>query len=296
MGIFGRKNETTDTTVSPDLAALTGTYTLDPTHTTIGFVARHAMVTNVKGGFGDFTGTLTLDGSDPSNSTAEIDVAMDSVDTGNADRDGHLKNADFFKTDEFPKMTFRSTEAEALGGDDYRITGDLTILGTTRPLSIDLEFNGSATDPFGNERVGFEGTASILRSEWGLTWNAALETGGVLVSDKIKLVFDISAIKNACRGPAPRGTGAREPCRARPPSLPEGGRSCVRARLPHRAGRLRRLPGGALHPGPRPGADRAPPDGRCRNGHSVAAVNAPVTPPARPARSGDAEGGAGGAG
>ncbi|MCO6693936.1 YceI family protein [Streptomyces albidoflavus] len=203
MGIFGRKNETTATAgtaataVSPELAALTGTYTLDPTHTTIGFVARHAMVTNVKGGFGDFTGTLTLDGSDPSNSTAEIDVAMDSVDTGNADRDGHLKNADFFKTDEFPKMTFRSTKAEALGGDDYRITGDLTILGTTRPLSIDLEFNGSATDPFGNERVGFEGSASILRSEWGLTWNAALETGGVLVSDKIKLVFDISAIKNA---------------------------------------------------------------------------------------------------
>jgi polyisoprenoid-binding protein YceI len=94
-------------------------------------------------------------------------------------------------------MTFRSTKAEALGGDDYRITGDLTILGVTKPLTINLEFNGSAKDPFGNERVGFEGKAEILRSEWGLTWNAALETGGVLVSDKIKLNFDISAIKNA---------------------------------------------------------------------------------------------------
>ncbi|MEU5508443.1 YceI family protein [Streptomyces fungicidicus] len=200
MGIFGRKsNETATTTaaVNPDLAALTGDYTIDPAHTTLGFVARHAMVTNVKGTFQDFTGTLHLDGGDPSKSTATIDVVMDSIETGNADRDGHLKSADFFKTDEFPAMTFRTTKAEALGGDDYRITGDLTILGTTKQLSIDLEFNGAATDPFGNQRVGFEGKAEILRSEWGLTWNAALETGGVLVSDKIKLNFDISAIRNA---------------------------------------------------------------------------------------------------
>ncbi|GGS59895.1 YceI family protein [Streptomyces griseoviridis] len=185
------------TPTNPQLAALTGDYTLDPAHTTIGFVARHAMVTNVKGQFREFSGSLHLDGSDPAKSTATLDVTMDSIDTGNADRDGHLKSADFFKTDEFPTMTFRSTSAESLGGDDYRITGDLTVLGTTRPLSIDLEFNGAAKDPFGNDRVGFEGKAEIKRSEWGLTWNAALETGGVLVSDKIKLVFDISAIKNA---------------------------------------------------------------------------------------------------
>ncbi|MGW3663237.1 YceI family protein [Streptomyces sp. NPDC005141] len=205
MGIFGRKTTdtaessttATTTTVNPDLAALTGAYTIDPAHSTIGFVARHAMVTNVKGKFNDFEGTLHLDGGDPAKSTASLDIRMDSIDTGSADRDGHLKSADFFKTDEFPAMTFRSTEAESLGGDDYRITGDLEILGTTRRLSIDLEFNGSAKDPFGNERVGFEGKAEILRSEWGLTWNAALETGGVLVSDKIKLNFDISAIKNA---------------------------------------------------------------------------------------------------
>ncbi|MEW2809999.1 YceI family protein [Streptomyces massasporeus] len=201
MSIFSR-NDTqtaaaTGTAVSPELAALTGDYTIDPAHSTIGFVARHAMVTNVKGSFQDFTGTLHLDGTDPSRSTASLDVVMDSIETGNADRDGHLKSADFFKADEFPAMTFRSTKAEALGGDDYRITGELTILGTTRPLVIDLEFNGAAKDPFGNERVGFEGKAEILRSEWGLTWNAALETGGVLVSDKIKLNFDISAIRNA---------------------------------------------------------------------------------------------------
>ncbi|MEU0944532.1 YceI family protein [Streptomyces canus] len=180
-----------------DLTALTGDYTIDASHSTIGFTVRHAMVTNVKGKFDEFSGSLHLDGSDPSASTASIDVKMDSIDTGSADRDGHLKSADFFKTDEFPTMTFRSTKAEALGDEDYRITGDLTILGTTKPLTIDLEFNGAAKDPFGNERVGFEGKAEIKRSEWGLTWNAALETGGVLVSDKIKLNFDISAIKNA---------------------------------------------------------------------------------------------------
>ncbi|POX53676.1 YceI family protein [Streptomyces sp. Ru72] len=200
MSIFSRKNSTETApaaAVNPDLAALTGEYTLDPAHSTIGFVARHAMVTNVKGSFKDFTGTLHLDGSDPSKSTASIDVKMDSIETGSADRDNHLKSSDFFRIDEHPTMTFRSTRAEALGGDEYRITGDLTILGTTKPITIDLEFNGAAKDPFGNERVGFEGKAQIVRSEWGLTWNAALETGGVLVSDKIKLVFDISAIKQA---------------------------------------------------------------------------------------------------
>jgi polyisoprenoid-binding protein YceI len=197
MGIFNRSSATATAPVSPDLAALTGDYTVDPSHTTLGFVARHAMVTNVKGQFREFTGSLHLDGSDPSKSTASLDIVMQSIDTGSADRDGHLRSADFFKADEFPDMTFRSTAIEAAGGDDYRVTGDLTILGVTKPVTIDLEFQGAAKDPFGNERVGFEGRGEILRSEWGITWNAALETGGVLVSDKIKLRFDISAIKNA---------------------------------------------------------------------------------------------------
>ncbi|MER5518107.1 YceI family protein [Streptomyces sp. NPDC002763] len=199
MGIFGRKNDDTTAAAVPgaDTATLTGDYTVDPAHTTLGFVARHAMVTNVKGSFQQFEGSLHLDGADPAKSTASLDITMDSITTGSPDRDGHLKSADFFKTDEFPTMTFRSTKAEALGGDDYRITGDLTILGVTKPVTIDLEFNGAAKDPFGNERVGFEGKAEIKRSDWGVTWNAALETGGVLVSDKIKLNFDISAIKNA---------------------------------------------------------------------------------------------------
>lgn len=183
--------------VDPALAALTGDYVIDPAHSSIGFTVRHAMVTNVRGSFAEHEGTLHLDGADPSRSTASIDVKIASVDTGIGDRDGHLRSGDFFDAEAFPLMTFRSTGAAQLGGDKYRITGELTIKDVVRPLSIDLEFNGSATDPYGNERVGFEGSAEILRSDWGLTWNAALETGGVMVSDKVKLTFDISAIKQA---------------------------------------------------------------------------------------------------
>ncbi|GGY80452.1 YceI family protein [Streptomyces nitrosporeus] len=204
MALFNRKNNGTPSTaatatavVDPALAALSGTYTIDPAHSSIGFTVRHAMVTNVRGSFGEHEGTLVLDGSDPANSSASIDVRIASVDTGIADRDGHLVSGDFFDAEKFPLMSFRSTRAEQLGGDSYRITGDLTIKDVTRPLSIDLEFNGSATDVYGNERVGFEGGTEILRSDWGLTWNAALETGGVMVSDKVKLNFDISAIKAA---------------------------------------------------------------------------------------------------
>ncbi|MEU7029981.1 YceI family protein [Streptomyces sp. NPDC015232] len=203
MGLFNRKNNTESASavatlpVDPALAALTGDYTIDPAHSSIGFTVRHAMVTNVRGSFAEYEGALKLNGTDPAASSASIDVKIASIDTGIADRDGHLRGADFFDAETFPLMTFRSTEAAYLGGDTYRITGDLTIKDVTKPLAIDLEFNGTATDVFGNERVGFEGTAEILRSDWGLTWNAALETGGVMVSDKVKLTFDISAIKNA---------------------------------------------------------------------------------------------------
>ncbi|MGW7285925.1 YceI family protein [Streptomyces sp. NPDC054847] len=202
MGLFNRKNSdtavaTATAQVDPALAALSGEYTIDPAHSSIGFTVRHAMVTNVRGSFGEYEGKLVLDGTEPARSTAAIDVAIASIDTGIADRDGHLRSGDFFDAETFPKMTFRSTGAEQLGGDKYRISGDLTIKDVTRPIAIDLEFQGSATDVYGNERVGFEGGTEILRSDWGLTWNAALETGGVMVSDKVKLNFDISAIKAA---------------------------------------------------------------------------------------------------
>lgn len=202
MALFGRKNDSASTAtatreVDPALAALTGEYTIDPSHSSVAFSVRHAMVTNVRGAFGEFEGTLNLNGTDPAHSSASIDVSMASIDTGAPDRDAHLRSGDFFDAETYPKMTFRSTAAEELGGDSYRIIGDLTIKGVTKPLAIDLEFNGSATDPFGNERVGFEGSATILRSDWDLSWNAALETGGVLVGDKVKLLLEISAIKKA---------------------------------------------------------------------------------------------------
>ncbi|MEU3403870.1 YceI family protein [Streptomyces sp. NPDC006670] len=209
MALFSRRNHTAAPAadvaqsavatpgVDPALAALTGDYVIDPSHSSIGFTVRHAMVTNVRGSFAEHEGTLHLDGRDPARSTASIDVKIASVSTGIADRDAHLRSGDFFDAEAFPLMTFRSTSAAHVGGDTYRISGDLTIKDVTRPLSIDLEFAGSATDVYGNERVGFEGSAEILRSDWGLTWNAALEAGGVMVSDKVKLTFDISAIKQA---------------------------------------------------------------------------------------------------
>ncbi|MFI5754067.1 YceI family protein [Streptomyces sp. NPDC051569] len=201
MALFGRKNNAQVTTatgeVNPALAALTGEYTTDPTHTSLSFTVRHAMVTNVRGTFGEVEGFLQLDGSNPSASSASFDVSMTSIDTGVADRDGHLRSADFFDVEQFPKMTFRSTAIEPVDDETYRVTGDLTIKDVTKPFTVDLEFTGSATDPFGNQRVGFEGSTTILRADWGLTWNAALETGGVLVSDKVKLNFDVSAIKKA---------------------------------------------------------------------------------------------------
>ncbi|MGW6870717.1 YceI family protein [Streptomyces xanthophaeus] len=207
MGLFTRRNQESQIKdgatavatldVDPALAALTGDYVIDAAHSSIGFTVRHAMVTNVRGSFTEHEGTLHLDGSDPARSTASIDVKIASVDTGIADRDGHLRGSDFFDAELFPLMTFRSSEARQLGGDAYRITGELTIKDVTRPFSVDLEFNGSATDVYGAERVGFEGSAEILRSDWGLTWNAALEAGGVMVSDKVKLTFDISAVKQA---------------------------------------------------------------------------------------------------
>ena len=134
-----------------------------------------------------------VDTADPAASKVDVKIQATSVDTGVADRDGHLRSADFFDVENYPEITFVSTGVER-DGDDWAITGDLTIKDVTKPITIDFESTGSAKDPFGNLRIGFEGKAVLSRKDWGLTWNAALETGGMLVSDKIKLEFDISAI------------------------------------------------------------------------------------------------------
>ena len=184
-------------TTPTDVAQLTGEYTFDPAHTQFGFVARHAMVTKVRGTFNDFEGTAYIDGSDPSRSSAKVVIQAASLDTRNADRDAHLRSNDFFDMEDYPEITFESTSIEQVDAATYRVTGDLTIKGVTKPVSFELAYTGSATDPFGNLRVGLEGSVSVNRKDWGVNWNAALEAGGVLVSEKATLEFDISAIRIA---------------------------------------------------------------------------------------------------
>jgi polyisoprenoid-binding protein YceI len=185
-----------DNTFDPATSVLqdiSGEYALDATHSRLGFSTRHAMVTTVRGAFKEFSGDAVVNTETPADSKVTVTISTASIDTGVADRDAHLRSADFFDAETYPELTFVSTDVER-DGDDWTITGDLTIKGVTKPITIDFESTGSARDPFGNTRIGFEGRTTINRKDWGLTWNATLETGGFLVSDKIKLDFDISAI------------------------------------------------------------------------------------------------------
>ena len=185
------------TASAPALTDLTGTWTLDPAHTRIGFVARHAMVTKVRGSFNEFEGTAAFDGANPANSHAEVTIKAASIDTRNAQRDEHLRSNDFLAMQEHPEITFISTGVRQVDETTFELTGDLTIRGVTKPVTIPFTFEGAAKDPFGNLRAGFEGSVAINRKDWGVNWNAALEGGGVLVSDRVTLEFEISAIKNA---------------------------------------------------------------------------------------------------
>ncbi len=178
------------------LSELKGTYVLDPSHTTIGFVTRHAMVTKVRGSFEEYEGTATIDGANPSASTLNVDIKAASINPRNADRDAHVRSADFLDVETHPEVTFRGTDF-AIKGDVVEVTGDLTIRGTTKQITIPFEFQGLAIDPFGNKRIGFEGETTVSRADFGLTWNAALETGGFLVADKVVLEFEVSAIEQA---------------------------------------------------------------------------------------------------
>ena len=176
--------------------SLTGDYTLDTSHSRLGFVARHAVVTKVRGQFDEWSGTAHIDADNPAASSVSVTINPASVSTGSPDRDAHLASPDFFDAEKFPEWTFVSTSVSR-DGNEWTVAGDFTVRDVTKPLTILFEENGSAKDPFGNIRVGFEGSADVNRKDFGLTWNAALETGGVLVSEKIKLEFDISAIKPA---------------------------------------------------------------------------------------------------
>lgn len=166
-----------------------GTWTVDTAHSELGFTARHLMVTKVRGKFTDFTGTVEV--KEPVTESVVTAVAqLASVDTSNADRDAHVKSADFFDVENNPEMTFVSTSVS-----DSELVGDLTIKGVTKPVTFDLDFGGIATDPWGNTKAGFEAETEINRKDWGLNWNAALEGGGVLVSEKIKITLDIQLLK-----------------------------------------------------------------------------------------------------
>jgi polyisoprenoid-binding protein YceI len=170
------------------------TWQIDTSHSHIGFSVKHMMIATVRGEFKAYTGTLALDSDDLTKSvfTGEIDIA--SIDTREPKRDEHLRSADFFDAETYPKMTFQSTRVERVDGNDYRIVGDLTIKGITREVVLEAEYAGIHKDPWGNTRTGFTASATLDRKDFGLSWNAALETGGVLVGEKVKLSLDIEAV------------------------------------------------------------------------------------------------------
>jgi len=182
-------SETTTTSVQ------TGTYNVDPAHTRLGFVARHAMVTKVRGTFNEFHGSGDFDADNPANSKLHLVIKATSIDTGNADRDAHLRGNDFFDMDNYPEITFVSTSVEQVDDERYNVTGDLTIKGVTRPITVAFEVSGPVQDPWGNQRIGLEGKVEVNRKDWGVNFNVALEAGGLLVSEKVTLEFDVAAVK-----------------------------------------------------------------------------------------------------
>jgi len=178
------------------VGSVTGTYSIDPSHSQIGFSARHAMVTKVRGSFTDFVGTGLFNAENPAESNFQVTIQAKSINTNNADRDAHLRGNDFFDMEQFPEITFVSTSFSKTDAETFSVTGDLTIKGISKSITFDLEYTGTAIDPWGNTRVGFEGKTTVNRKDWGVNWNAALEAGGVLVSEKITLDFEISAVRS----------------------------------------------------------------------------------------------------
>jgi len=176
-------------------STLTGNYTIDPVHSRIGFSVRHMMVSKVRGQFTEYTGTGYFDGEDPAKSHAELTIKAASIDTGNPDRDAHLRSNDFLAMEEHPEISFKTTEVKKVSDNVFKVTGDLAIRGVAKPVTIDFEYLGSTTDPWGKTRLGFEGTTTINRRDWGVNWNAALEAGGVVVSDNVTLEIEVEAVK-----------------------------------------------------------------------------------------------------
>lgn len=186
---------------------LTGTWSIDPTHSRVGFSSRHAMVTKVRGAFNDVSGTAQLDAEDMSRSKVSVVLSVDSVDTRSPQRDAHLRSADFFDAQQHPTIEFDSTAVDEVDENQFIVTGELTIRGVTRTISVPLELLGVDTDPFGQLRAGLEGSRRIDRKDWGVSWNTPLDSGGVLVSDKITLEFELSLVKEALAEAEPEQRG-----------------------------------------------------------------------------------------
>jgi len=175
----------------------TNTWNLDTVHSAVGFSVRHLVFAKVRGRFTSWSGSLQLSDDDLAQSSVEVSIDAASIDTGTADRDTHLKSPDFFDVESFPKLSFRSNRIESLGGDRYRVYGDLTIKDVTREVVLESEFSGRAKDPWGNDRVAFTAKASLDRRDFGLKWNQALETGGVVVGERVDLEIEVQAVKAA---------------------------------------------------------------------------------------------------
>jgi polyisoprenoid-binding protein YceI len=179
------------------------TWAIDPVHSSVEFAVRHLMITTVKGRFTDVQGTVVLDDANPAAANAEITVGVASIDTRDAQRDAHLRSADFFEAEAHPTLTFRSKRAGNLSGDHFTLVGDLTIHGVTREVTLDVTSEGRSKDPWGGERAGYSATTKIKRSDFGLTWNQLLETGGLAVSDDVKITLDVQLVnKGAADGQA----------------------------------------------------------------------------------------------
>ena len=172
-----------------------GTWTIDSSHSSVEFIVRHLMVAKVRGRFSEFSGTIHV-GDSPETSSVEVAISPASITTGDPQRDGHLQSADFFDVEQYPTIGFASTGVRSVG-ERYAVDGNLTVHGVSRPVTLDLEYQGSITDPFGNDKAVFSATTEIDREEFGLNWNQALETGGVLVGKKAKIEIEIEAVHNA---------------------------------------------------------------------------------------------------
>lgn len=168
---------------------------VDPVHSHVGFSVKHMMVTTVRGRFTSYRGTFALDSTDFTRSRFEGEIDVASIDTGNADRDGHLRTGDFFDAENHPKITFKSTSIEAKGDGEYVVNGDLTIRGVTRPVSLDVEYHGTSKNPYGKIVAGLAARGVVNRKDFGVNFHAVLETGGVALADKVKLELDLQAVQ-----------------------------------------------------------------------------------------------------